>query len=100
MDKADLEIRGNVVNILARYEGLEAHINGPKSAAFITWGALTDTLISYEIERGDGEGQCIKALTSLIFMEPKARKALLAKMVKDYEKLDPSQLIPDIAREV
>ena len=100
MDKADLEIRGNVVNILTRYEGLEARINGPKSAAFIVWGALTDTLISYEMDRGNGEDQCIKALTSLILMEPKARKALLLKMVKDYEKLDPSQLIPDIAREV
>lgn len=100
MDKADLEIKGNIVQILTRNEGLEARINGSKSAAFIIWGALTDTLISYEIDRGGGEGQCIKALINLIFMEPKARKSLLVKMVKDYEKLDPSQLVPDIAREV
>lgn len=100
MDKVDLEIRGNVVNILARGECLEARINGPKSAAFIIWGALTDTLISYEMDRGNGEGQCVKALASLIFMEPETRKALLCKMKQDYEKLDPSQLIPDIAREV
>lgn len=98
MDRADLEIRGNVVNILTRYEGLEARINGPKSAAFIIWGALTDTLMSYERENGN-EGDCLKALTSLIFMDSASRKGLLANMVKDYERLNPHELDAPVERE-
>lgn len=98
MKRTDLEMAGRMVQILAQKDGLCVHVDGPKMAAFIIWGLLTDTLMSYERENGN-EGDCLKALTSLIFMDSASRKGLLANMVKDYERLNPHELDAPVERE-